>query len=53
MNEIETQRLTQLYEQKQAARAGTQTRTWWGNGHPGSRRVANLADESGGRLHGG
>ena len=25
-------------------RAGTQTTYWWGNGPPGSRRVANLAD---------
>lgn len=29
-----------------ATRAGTKTKYWWGDGHPGSRPVANVADES-------
>ncbi|UVT18906.1 MAG: formylglycine-generating enzyme family protein [Nitrospira sp.] len=29
-----------------ATRAGTTTGYWWGQGHPGARRVENLADES-------
>ena len=33
--------------------AGTETKYWWGNGNPGSRRVANIADESARRQYSG